>query len=308
MQAVTTSETTTELNEAGPRVEQLLNELAELGDPHVREKAEEAVGLLLELYGGALEQIAEILTAEGRSDLLERLARDELVGGLLILHNLHPKDTTRRVEEALDSVRPYLGSHAGGVDLLDVDDEGVVHLELQGSCDGCPSSAVTVKYAIEQAIEEAAPEVTGVAVKGESEEQSGQGSKEPNVIPVDSLFRRQAEEQAAEIRGQPQWSTLPEANDLQEGELRAVDINGTGVLVCNSGGTLYAYRNVCPSCAAGVADGELSGELLGCPSCGHQYNLRLAGRSPDSRDVHLDPVPLLTRDGEVRVALEGAAT
>ncbi len=47
---------------------------------------------------------------------------------------------------ALDSVRPYLGSHGGDVELLGVDeDAGAVHLRLLGSCDGCPSSAVTLQ-------------------------------------------------------------------------------------------------------------------------------------------------------------------
>lgn len=300
--------TTSDLNQAGPRVEQLLAELGAASDPRVQEKAEEAVGLLLELYGGALEQIVEIITAEDRSDLLERLTKDELVGGLLILHRLHPKDTTTRVHEALESVRPYLGSHSGDVDLLGVDDEGTVHLRLQGSCEGCPSSAVTVKYAIEQAIEEAAPEVTGVSVEGmsESQQSSQSQSSDPNVISVESLYRRRGEDSAGDAGGL-QWSTIPAAAELQQGELRAVEVGGKSVIVCNSDGTLYAYRNVCPSCGTGVADGELSGEVLSCPSCSRQYDVRLAGRSADTRDVHLDPLPLLTRDGEVRIALEGAA-
>ena len=78
-------------------------------------------------------------------EALERLVEDELVASLLVLHGLHPKDTETRVVEALDEVRPYLGSHAGGVELLGVDPEGVVHLRLEGSCDGCPSSTMTVK-------------------------------------------------------------------------------------------------------------------------------------------------------------------
>src|SRR4029450_9981803 len=92
-----------------------------------------------------------------------------------------PKDTETRVVEALDKVRPYLGSHAGGVELLGVDPEGVVHLRLEGSCDGCPSSTMTVKLAIERAIEEAAPEVIAVEAENLTAE------REPQLLQIRTM-------------------------------------------------------------------------------------------------------------------------
>ena len=70
------------------------------------------------------------------------------------------------MQAALDRVRPYLGSHAGGIEFLGVDGAGVAHLRLQGSCDSCPSSAATVEGAIEKAILDAAPEVVRLDVEG----------------------------------------------------------------------------------------------------------------------------------------------
>ena len=105
--------------------------------------------------------------------LVHRLTEDDLLESLLLLHDLHPLDVDTRVQRALDRVRPYLGSHAGGVDLLGVDQAGMVHLRLEGTCHGCPSSTVTVKLAIERAIEEAAPEVAGVQVEGVVAERDG---------------------------------------------------------------------------------------------------------------------------------------
>jgi Fe-S cluster biogenesis protein NfuA len=135
------------------RIEELV---AELGG-----RAEELVGLLVELYGEGLDRITGLLPP----DELDRLAADDLVGSLLIVHDLHPDSTMDRVHQALEGVRPYLGSHAGGVELLGLDDDGAVRIRLQGSCRGCPSSTVTVKLAIERAILAAAPEVTGVRVQ-----------------------------------------------------------------------------------------------------------------------------------------------
>ena len=87
------------------------------------------------------------------------------MASLLLVHGLHPYDVETRVEQALDGVRPYLGSHGGDVELLGVTDDGVVRLRLLGSCDGCPSSSVTLKLAVEEAIEAAAPEVDGIEVE-----------------------------------------------------------------------------------------------------------------------------------------------
>ena len=107
------------------------------------------------------------MTPGSADEIFDRLAADDLVASLLVLHGLHPLNVETRIARALDRVRPYLGSHGGDVKLLGVK-EGVVHLRLEGSCHGCPSSTVTMKLAIEKAIEEAAPEVVRIEVEGAS--------------------------------------------------------------------------------------------------------------------------------------------
>jgi Fe-S cluster biogenesis protein NfuA len=166
-----------DLRAVGTRIEELLGQIRSVGDPATAEIAEEIVRLVVELYGAGLERTVELAGPE----VLERLVEDELVASLLVLHGLHPKDTETRVVEALDQVRPYLGSHAGGVELVGVEPDGVVRLRLEGSCDGCPSSTMTVKLAIERAIEEAAPEVTAVEVENLTRE------KEPTLLQIQPL-------------------------------------------------------------------------------------------------------------------------
>ncbi|WP_433236698.1 NifU family protein [Streptosporangium sp. CA-135522] len=156
----------TDVRAAGDRVEVLLAELAALSDPATRAKAEELVRVLVELYGAGLERVMEIVTEAEAASVLRGLVADDLVSGLLVVHDLHPLGTEERVREALDGVRPYLGTHAGDVELVGVEDTGVVRLRLRGSCHGCPSSQVTVKLAIERAVLRAAPEVARVEVEG----------------------------------------------------------------------------------------------------------------------------------------------
>jgi Fe-S cluster biogenesis protein NfuA len=160
------------LREVGSRIERLLAELGAEADPSGRRRAEELVRLLVDFYGAALARVVELAD----QSFLERLADDELVAGLLIVHDLHPLPTLARVEAALERVRPYLGSHAGGVELRGIDEQGVVHLALEGTCNGCQSSTLTVKLSIERAIEEAAPEVAGVDVEGIAAEPQPAGS------------------------------------------------------------------------------------------------------------------------------------
>jgi Fe-S cluster biogenesis protein NfuA len=150
---------------APERVSELERRLAQveaLPDARARELAIEAVTGLMEVYGAALARVLE-LVPEGAS----RMADDELVGHLLVLHGLHPFDVRERVEAALESVRPYLATHAGNVELISIQD-GVVRLRLAGTCSGCPSSTATLRQAIEQAIGKFAPDVERVEAEGAS--------------------------------------------------------------------------------------------------------------------------------------------
>ncbi|MBE9531774.1 MAG: NifU family protein [Proteobacteria bacterium] len=68
-----------------------------------------------------------------------------------------------RVEEALNSIRPALQADGGDVALVDLDEEnGVVRVELQGACSGCPSAQITLVMGVERAIKEAVPEIKEV--------------------------------------------------------------------------------------------------------------------------------------------------
>ena len=139
------------------RVEALLDAVEEFPPPQ-REVATELVQALLDMYGEGLARI--VATANGSVPV-----EDDLVAHLLLLHGLHPVPVHERVTGALDEVRPYLVAHGGGVELLGVD-EGVVHLRLEGACNGCPSSALTLKSAVEEAIMRAAPDVERIEADG----------------------------------------------------------------------------------------------------------------------------------------------
>jgi Fe-S cluster biogenesis protein NfuA len=147
---------------AGERVEALLAELRSQAGPQVAATAEELVGCLVELYGAGLARITEIVGEdESGPKLMDKLVADPLVGSLLLVHDLHPLDTSTRVRRAVEEVLPQLGSHAGNVEYLGLDEAGVLRLRLEQS--GC--SADTVRDLIEKAVAGAAPEAAGVAIE-----------------------------------------------------------------------------------------------------------------------------------------------
>jgi Fe-S cluster biogenesis protein NfuA len=149
---------------AAERIEALLEDLDAVPDGPARETATALVQALIDLYGEGLARVVGHVAERDDGTLADALAGDELVAPLLMLHGLHPVPLAARVHGALDEVRPYLEAHGGGVELLGVE-EGTVRLQLQGSCSGCPSSAVTLKHAVEEAIHKAAPDVAAIVAE-----------------------------------------------------------------------------------------------------------------------------------------------
>ena len=286
---------------AGERVETLLAELGAQAGPQVAATAEELVSCLVELYGAGLAEIVQIIGQDGDAGqrLMTKLVADPLVESLLLLHDLHPLDVDERIQRALDQVRPYLGSHAGGVTYLGVTQEGVAQLRLEGSCDGCPSSTVTVQLAIKGAIEDAAPEVTEVVVEGVTAPPAQGTLLQIGQRPPDAGGQDEAPAAGA---GDARWVTIPDMGPPSSRPVIA-EVAGTRVLLCSVRGTLYAYRDACAACGISLADGTLTLSELTCPGCRAQYDVRSAGRSLGDPAVHLDPLPLLSDSQGVRVAV-----
>lgn len=73
------------------------------------------------------------------------------------MHALHTK-----VEEALNTIRPYLEADGGNVEIVEITDENIVRVELKGACKTCNMSQMTMKAGIEETILKAVPEIKGI--------------------------------------------------------------------------------------------------------------------------------------------------
>jgi Fe-S cluster biogenesis protein NfuA/nitrite reductase/ring-hydroxylating ferredoxin subunit len=283
------------LQERVARMETLLGEIESLTDPNARSKAAEMAQVLLELYGEGLARMMEVVAQGEKSErAFEAFAEDELVSHLLLLHGLHPLDVETRVVRALEEVRPYLQSHGGNVELLRIE-EGVARVRMEGSCDGCPSSAVTLKLAIEEAVLKAAPDLEGIEAEGVTEPKPA-----PTFVAGPTL--RKKEKKRPEEDG-ASWVVVGGLPQLSGGGTLVKEISGEPVLFLKLGDDFYAYRHLCPGCGESLEEGSLEGAELSCPGCERRYDVRRAGRCLDDPQLHLEPIPLLVSEVAVEERL-----
>jgi Fe-S cluster biogenesis protein NfuA/nitrite reductase/ring-hydroxylating ferredoxin subunit len=300
------------------RVQELSARVDELPDPRARELTQELVSVIIAMYGDGLGRIMATIEGarEAGATILDELAQDGVVASLLLIHDLYPVPLEDRVMEALDTVRPYMESHGGNVELVSLQN-GVAKLVLQGSCNGCSASRATLELAIKQALDEHAPDLAGLEVEGVTEPAAPPGGF---VLPVVQsglgalpLVHSGASElpMAGELpTGEPpsageqpaRWIPLNGEAELGVGELRALQTQGVSLLLARVDGSLLAYRNCCAACGEPLHDGELDGGMLRCASCGADFDLPRAGRAAGGEPLQLTPVPLLEAGG-IRVAV-----
>src|ERR1700676_2417563 len=111
---------TADLRAVGDRIGQLLDEVRSSADARVWLRVEELVRLLTELYGAGLARTVEL--GDDDDGLLRRMADDELVGNLLLIHGLHPDGLGVRVQRTVDAVAPTVRAKGGDVEILSVDE------------------------------------------------------------------------------------------------------------------------------------------------------------------------------------------
>jgi Fe-S cluster biogenesis protein NfuA/nitrite reductase/ring-hydroxylating ferredoxin subunit len=291
------------------RIQDLQERLEATGDAATREAADALVAAVIQMYGAGLERIVELLAGAGQAgrEIASSLSDDPLVATLLLIHDLHPVPLEDRVQAALDSVRPYMESHGGNVELLSLRD-GVATIHLRGSCSDCSASAVTLELAIKQALEEAAPDLEALEVLGVAAQTAG-GPGLPMLsgsMPAAPTGMELPVVMAGPGGGeapQPSWVDLESVAGLADGTLAAVSVAGSDLVVANVDGTLLAYANSCAGCGGKLDGGELTTGTLVCPGCARTFFLPRAGRSMDGERLQLEPFPLLREQGRVKVAL-----
>lgn len=231
---------------------------------------------------------------------IERLAAgdvgDPAAQAVLAMYGLIDVDAEGLVEEALDSVRPYIESHGGHVELLRVEG-GEVHLRLGGACDGCAGSTATLTRGIEQALREHVPSFTRIVAHAPQK-------AEPDLLQIQMVRPDSA---AVASLPRPVFATVGEVAALPPGTLQTVEADGVAVLLANVEGEVYALRDGCSVDGRTLEGGRLTGTIVVCPWHNCAYDVRSGKRADDEPGGRgLAVVPVAVADGELRIAVNVA--
>ncbi|MEP6912037.1 MAG: Rieske 2Fe-2S domain-containing protein [bacterium] len=286
----------------------LVEQLEHYPDPEVRDKALDLVQIILRLYGESLRRMIATLESEpNRDQILARMANDEVIRSILLIHGLMPVNLYDRVAAKVSDLRPYLVSQGCDVELLGID-EARARMRLIRSGKGAPPLAV-LKAEIEKALMEAAPDLAGVEVEGLSEKIEATAKvaatlgrmieKPQNSKPALVQIKRQHKEAS---RLENTWVPVIRSQSIEDGQFKIVHFEDINVLILNLDGEFYAYRNACAEGGRPLDDSLFQSPMLNCSCHGYGYDLR-RGNCIERPDLKLTSVPVNLEDQKVKIGL-----
>jgi Fe-S cluster biogenesis protein NfuA len=171
-----------------PRVGELFDELMTHPDAGVRDRVEEMMDLFDAFHREGLGRLVEMIRAWRGEIFLESVGRDDVTGYFLNAYDLGEAPDEREqaaaveaVDSALEELRPMIESHGGMITVDEVKD-GVVKVQMLGSCDGCPSSAATLTGGLEEALRRHWPNFRRLEVVEPGAEEAPEALPEPEPV------------------------------------------------------------------------------------------------------------------------------
>ncbi|MDJ0771347.1 MAG: NifU family protein [Ilumatobacter sp.] len=265
-------------------VDAALGRVVEL-DGDARDVADELRAAIEAFHRPALVHIVRTLRDDPRGkELLFELVDDPAVRAVLGLHGIIRPDPTTRAERALTTVRPYLQSHGGDVELVAVEGS-VATVRLHGSCNGCSMSAVTLREVVSEALVGQVDEVTELAVVDD----------EPTAafIPLESVG----------IKRDAGWREAGDAAAIVPDTIVRIDLEGTSLIAVNVDGRIAVYRNECPHQGRTLDGGDCSDGVLRCPWHGFTFDAA-GGECLSAPGAQLTQVPTRIDDGVIWVRVD----
>ena len=271
------------VEELAGRVDTATKAVAEL-DPAAQKVALELKDAVEAIHRDALVTIVRALMADAR-EVLFALVDDPTVHLLLSLHEIIRPDPVTLAHRVLVEVRPQLQSHGGDVQLDRITD-GVAYVRLEGACNGCSMSSVTLRNLVEEALVAGVPTVSGVEVLP--------NEPSPTLISVDALFMGPDPEADGWVKAAP-------AADLTLGAISSLSLRtASDVIVVNVEQRLTAYRNECAHEGMPLDNAMLDAAngTLTCPWHGFCYDAT-SGECLSAPGAQLEQLPLRVDAGHV---------
>jgi len=257
---------------ADDKLDELLRVLEMYSFDEGRNRIVEALGAVLELHREAFARTLEIAGATDPG-LIGRLRQDPVVEGILEGYGLIEADVARQVEAALSRLGPLLEKDRTAAKLMEISSDSVsIHLIRPMDAE---VSLETITSEIQKALRE---ELPGHAV-----------------IVTSTLNMAYAEKRR-------NWLPLVHRFELEDGELRKIEVFDDAVLACDVDGEVHAFRDRCPSGGRALEGWRRDGRTITCACHGHRFDLS-SGRCLDKPELALEVVPVRVDNTAVMVAL-----
>ncbi len=251
-------------------------------EPAARSAAEELQRAVEAFHRPALVHVVRTLRDDPRGkELLFELVDEPAVRAVLALHGIIRPDPMTRAAQALRTVRPYLQSHGGDVELVAIAD-GAAQVRLQGSCNGCSMSAVTLRESVEAALVDGVDEIERVEVLEDQPTSA--------FIPLDSVGVRRPEDTG--------WVAGPEASTVPAGGMLRFDVDGDSFIATNVDQRIAVFRNECVHQGRTLDGGRIAEGVLTCPWHGFTFEAT-SGECLSAPGAQLQAIPTRVEDGRV---------
>lgn len=273
-----------DLERLAAAVDRAAEAIAALDEP-ARAAVHELQDALEAFHKAALTRVVRRLREDPRGkELLFELVDDPLVYALLVRHGIVRLSPAARAARVIEHIRPYVQSHGGDVELVDVRD-ATVYVRLHGSCNGCSMSAVTLREGVEEALRANLPEISAVEVVA--------SEPGPSLITLDSIGVRDR------MAG---WVQGPSVDEVPAGSMRRLPSPQADILIINLDGALSAYRNACAHQGLPLDGGLLDAESgsLTCPWHGFCYDAG-SGECLTAPQAQLERFALRVEGGQIWV-------
>jgi len=162
-----------EFQEQVRKLGELVTRFDEMPDSPQKTAGKELVQLLMDVQGQGLERLMELIfeSRDCGGALIDRLSKDEVAGGLLLLYSLHPDALETRVQTAVERVRARLRKLSCSIELLSVEN-GAVRVQITKGGHNCGSSTRELESIVENGLYEVAPDVASLEILGLEEPSS----------------------------------------------------------------------------------------------------------------------------------------
>jgi nitrite reductase/ring-hydroxylating ferredoxin subunit/Fe-S cluster biogenesis protein NfuA len=271
---------------------QSLDGLVEQWDEHQRNTVQAITQAHDDLNKEAFSRLIRALKADPAALIaLKEAVSDEVVYAVLRYHGIVKASLHERVDLALESVRPYLKSHDGNVELVEINLPDTVIIRLLGACDGCPASSLTLSECVEKAIKEYCPEITTI-----KKAKGGVTAKPVDGVTVNfvSPFARNEDKD---------WLVVCSLDDVPEADIKVATVNGNEVLLSRFGDKVTCYQNACAHMGMPLDMGIVNNAILMCPHHSFEYSLE-SGECLTAPEVqlHTHAVRVINQRVEIKLS------